>query len=168
VLPTGAVHVSRRLARTLRQLVFQLSCDTAFDAVVAACAACREETWIDADMARAYGRLHRLGHAHSIEAWQGDQMVGGLYGVALGRMFFGESMFSAERDASKVVVVELCRVLAQWSYPLLDCQLVNPHLLRMGARTMAREEFQQYLDACITGGQSEGSWSESFARALLE
>lgn len=167
VLPTDAVRVSRRLARTLRQQRFRLSCDTAFDAVVAACAR-REETWITADMARAYGRLHALGHAHSIEAWSGEALAGGLYGVSLGRVFFGESMFSAGRDASKVVLVSLCRVLAHWHYPWLDCQLENPHLQRMGARCVTRKEFLAHLDACAGDrqGRPPGSWTQDFARAL--
>jgi leucyl/phenylalanyl-tRNA--protein transferase len=141
VIPTGAVHCSRRLARVLRQGRFTLTADTAFDAVVGACAETRGSTWITDAMARAYGRLHELGYAHSFEAWEDDRLVGGLYGVGLGRMFFGESMFSTANDASKVILVRLGAVLDHWGFPWLDGQVESEHLLRMGAVLLDRRRF---------------------------
>jgi leucyl/phenylalanyl-tRNA--protein transferase len=166
ILPTAAVHVPRRLAQVMRNRPLRISCDTAFTQVVAGCANSRDDTWITPEMAAAYARLHRAGHAHSIEAWDGDELVGGLYGVALGRVLFGESMFSRKADASKVVLVTLCRVLAYWGYPWMDCQLNNPHLERMGAVEVTREDFVEHLERYAGGGQPAGNWSDGFATAL--
>lgn len=149
VLFPSEVHVSRRLARTLRQGHFRVTCNQAFDRVVAACAAVRkdlgEETWLIPEMQAAYRQLHQLGLAHSVEAWCDGELAGGLYGVAFGRLFFGESMFHSETDASKVCLASLCRYLAAQDFLLFDCQVPNPHLLRMGARTILREEFLERL-----------------------
>lgn len=149
VLFPSEVHVSRRLARTLRQGHFRVTCNQAFDRVVAACAAVRkdlgEETWLIPEMQAAYCQLHQLGLAHSVEAWCDGELAGGLYGVAFGRLFFGESMFHSETDASKVCLASLCRYLAAQDFLLFDCQVPNPHLLRMGARTILREEFLERL-----------------------
>lgn len=144
VLFPERLRVSRRLARTLRQGRFEVSYDRDFDAVVAACAAPRADaagTWITPEMRRAYGRLHALGHAHTIEVWRDGQLAGGLYGVVLGRVFFGESMFSAVRDASKVALAHLCARLRRRGFALLDCQVVSGHLLRLGAESLPRERF---------------------------
>lgn len=149
VLYPERLHVSRRLARTLRQQRFAISYDTCFAQVVAACAASRPEsrgTWITPQMQAAYARLHDLGHAHSIEVWRDATLVGGLYGVALGRVFFGESMFSRERDASKVALAHLCARLRHLGFGLLDCQVVSGHLTRMGAERLSRERFVALLD----------------------
>jgi len=148
ILP-GEVHVSRRLQRTLRGGRFQVTCNRAFDAVITACADLRRQepggTWLVPEMQEAYRRLHRLGYAHSVEAWQEGELAGGMYGVALGRFFFGESMFHRVTDASKVVLVTLCRHLTAQRFALLDCQVPNPHLQRMGAQLLAREVFLEKL-----------------------
>lgn len=149
VIGPSEVHVSRRLARTLRRGSFRVTCNRAFDAVIAACADLRRHepggTWLVPEMQAAYRQLHRLGYAHSVEVWQGDQLAGGMYGVALGRFFFGESMFHNVTDASKVALVTLCRHLAEQRFVLLDCQVPNPHLQRMGAKSLARELFLETL-----------------------
>lgn len=150
VLYPEELHVSRSLRRRLRRGEFEVRLDSAFDTVVQACAAPRARqpgTWIDADMARAYGALHRLGLARSVECWQDDELVGGLYGVCLGAVFFGESMFSRRADASKVALAHLCGL----GYRLIDCQMPNPHLHGLGARLLARHRFEaelaRYIDA---------------------
>jgi len=164
ILP-GEVHVSRRLARTLRQERFAVTCDAAFDRVIAACAATREHqgagTWLVPEMQAAFRRLHALGYAHSVEAWQDGELAGGLYGVVLERFFFGESMFQQVPDASKVVLVKLCRYLAAHRFELLDCQVPNPHLFRMGAIQLSRAAF---LDRLRQGGLGP---TVSPARVLL-
>src|SRR5690606_34543382 len=146
VLAPGQIKVSRSLRKTLRARRFQVTFDTAFEAVIGACAAPRRPplengTWITPEMRDAYVELHRLGHAHSVEAWQDGALAGGLYGVALGGAFFGESMFSRVRDASKVAFVWLARQLERWGYSLIDCQLPSAHLASLGARTVPRREF---------------------------
>ncbi len=166
VIPTDAPHVSRRLARVLRNDRFTLTADTAFEAVVDSCATSRSSTWITGAMAGAYAHLHQLGHAHSIEAWRDGELVGGLYGVALGRMFFGESMYSACRDASKVVLVRLCDVLDAWGYPWLDGQVPNPHLSRMGAVLVPRDRFVNRLTELVARPGRPGPWTRAFAETL--
>lgn len=166
LIPTDALHVSRRLARVLRQERFRVTADQAFDAVVEGCASTRRSTWIVPEMAAAYGRLHALGHAHSIEAWQDGELVGGLYGVALGRMFFGESMFSARSEASKVVLARLCAVLDHWGFPWLDGQVRNPHLFRMGAVTVPREAFLDRVAALVSEEGRVGPWTRDFEATL--
>jgi leucyl/phenylalanyl-tRNA--protein transferase len=144
VLRTSDVHISRSLNKVLKAGRFRVTLDTAFPAVVRGCAEARrdhEGTWITAEMEAAYGRLAELGHAHSVEAWQGDDLVGGLYGVAVGRMFFGESMFTRVTDASKVALVTLARQLEQWQMPLIDCQMSTPHLASLGAKDIPRADF---------------------------
>jgi leucyl/phenylalanyl-tRNA---protein transferase len=144
VLYVREVHISRTLKKTLKAKRFRVTLDTAFPRVVRACAEARrdhEGTWITAGMEDAYARLFELGHAHSVEAWQGDVLVGGLYGVAVGRMFFGESMFTRVSDASKVALVHLTRQLEQWNMPLIDCQMSTAHLASLGARDIGRTDF---------------------------
>lgn len=144
ILPVDEVHVSRSLQKTIRARKFRVSADTAFDAVVAGCAAPRPDqngTWITPDMAEAYARLFSLGYAHSIESWLDDDLVGGLYGVALGRMFFGESMFSRASDASKVALALLARQLGRWGFRIIDCQMSTGHLASLGARDISRALF---------------------------
>lgn len=148
VLFPERVHVSRSLRRRLRQPGFIVTADVDFDAVIQGCAAFsqrRPGTWITGDMARAYGQLHRDGIAHSIEVWEHNRLVGGLYGIALGRMFFGESMFSRQPDASKIALVALCRQAQRWGYGMIDCQVGNPHLSSMGAETLPRARFAATL-----------------------
>lgn len=153
VLFPHQLHVSRRLARTLRQAPFKVTFNQAFGEVITACSRISrrqdEGTWITLEMLEAYQRLHRLGYAHSIEAWQHGQLVGGLYGVSLGRFFFGESMFHRVSQASKVAFVTLVRTLQQQNFLLIDCQLPSHHLHTLGARNIPRKTF---LDLLPRGG----------------
>ena len=159
------MHVPRRLARWLRACTWRVRADTAFASVMRACAAPRagqRGTWIDEDMLAAYERLHALGHAHSVEAWNGDALVGGIYGVAIGRVFFGESMFSRADTGSKVALLALAHALRGWGYPLLDAQVASPHLFTLGAREIARAEFCAAIETLTRERGVEGSWSEIF------
>lgn len=161
VLFPAQLHISRSLARTLRQGKFQLTLDSAFAQVLAACAGPRpgaRGTWITPEMQAAYLRLHQLGHAHSIECWQDGKLVGGLYGVALGRVFFGESMFSHQTNASKVALVTLVQQLAAWGFALLDCQIHSPHLQSLGAGTISRERFVALLDEFCPQPNTASAW----------
>lgn len=144
VLYPHAVRVSRSLGKTLRQQRFEVSFDRDFGAVINGCAA-RYSTWITVGMRAAYLRLHALGRAHSVECWRDGRLVGGLYGVSIGRVFFGESMFSLERDASKVALVTLARTLERRGYALIDCQVESDHLCSLGAQNLAREHFLRLL-----------------------
>ena len=144
VLVPGELKIARSMAKTLRKANFEIRVDSAFEQVVRACSEPRPRqtgTWITDAMQAAYTRLHRLGVAHSIETWHGDELVGGLYGVALGRAFFGESMFSRATDASKIALVHLARQLQSWGFGLIDCQMHTPLLASFGAREVAREQF---------------------------
>ena len=144
VLFVDELHLSRSLRRVIRSGRFRVTLDTAFRDVMEGCAEPRPDqdgTWITPEMLHAYMRLAALGHAHSVEAWEGDTLAGGLYGVAIGRMFFGESMFSRRSDASKVAFAHLVRQLQQWEMPLIDCQMATPHLASLGAREIPRAEF---------------------------
>ena len=164
VLEPKRLHVSRSLARTLRRGVFEVRVDTAFDRVVERCARARRSegagTWITPAMRRAYGRLHGLGLAHSFEAWRDGRLVGGLYGVSLGGCFFGESMFAAERDASKVALARLAQVLDGWGFDLIDCQVRTQHLQSLGATEVPRAEFLARLAASRSRADRRGSWTE--------
>jgi leucyl/phenylalanyl-tRNA--protein transferase len=161
VLLPESVNVSRSLRKTLKKNQFTITSDIAFAAVIAACAAPRaldSGTWITLEMHRAYCRLHQLGHAHSIEIWHKNELVGGLYGVAVGQVFFGESMFSAMSDASKVALVALAAQLRRWAFALIDCQVHTEHLARMGAMDIPRTMFLQLLARyCPLPGQ-DGPW----------
>ena len=150
VLVPAEFHLSRRLRREIRNSEYQLSFNQAFDDVVAHCATSRqsqEGTWITGDMARAYNKLHQTGWAHSIEIWHGAELAGGLYGLAIGRMFFGESMFSRKSHASKIAMLALSRLLVEHDFSMLDCQVVPPHLLTLGASLISRPAFQVILQA---------------------
>jgi len=169
VIHPAGLHVSRRLARRLRQRPFRDTADRAFDEVVLACARPRRgetETWITPDMARAYGRLHALGWAHSVEIWRGEELVGGIYGLSIGGAFFGESMFSAERDASKFALVALCRQLVAWGHTLLDCQVTNPHLLSLGAVEVPRPAFIAALGEALLQDTRRGAWTDAYEPRL--
>ncbi|WP_426287794.1 leucyl/phenylalanyl-tRNA--protein transferase [Luteibacter sp. E-22] len=144
VFRTDGVHVSRSLRKQLRQSNWRVTADTSFSRVMRACAAPRDGqpgTWIGDDMIAAYEELHRRGHAHSVEVWDRGSLVGGIYGVAVGRLFCGESMFSARTGGSKVALAALCNLLHGWGFPLLDAQVTNDHLLSMGAIEIPRREF---------------------------
>lgn len=148
VLFPQELHISRSLRRVLRRGRFEVRTDSAFAQVLRACAApraCSAATWITPQMQQAYLRMHELGHAHSVECWLGEELVGGLYGMALGRIFFGESMFSTVRDASKVALAHLSRLLVARGYVMIDCQMTTPHLLSMGAREIPRHRFCRIL-----------------------
>jgi leucyl/phenylalanyl-tRNA--protein transferase len=158
IIPLDRLHVSRSLARTLRRGVFTVTRDQAFADVIRACAE-RGETWINAEIERATLGLHAAGHAHSIECWSGDELVGGLYGIRLGRAFFGESMFSRMTDASKVALAWLVARLRLGHFTLLDCQFMTPHLASLGAVTVARDAYIELLSGALgtgAGGVSEG------------
>lgn len=166
VLVPDAVRVTRSLARRLRNGGFELRVDTAFVEVMRACAGPRAPagrasggTWISPAMIAAYTRLYEAGYAHSIESWRDGRLVGGLYGVAIGRMFYGESMFSRESDASKVALVRLCRQLARWEFGLVDCQMETPHLASLGARTLPRATFAAQVAELVNLPHRAGPWS---------
>lgn len=153
VLPLDAFHVSRSLRKTVRQDLFQISVDECFEAVVQGCAAPapgREETWINAGILSLYRELHQIGFAHSVECWAGGDLVGGLYGVSLGGAFFGESMFSRRRDASKVALVHLIARLRAGGYTLLDTQFTTEHLENFGACTISRDTYRMLLAEALT------------------
>jgi leucyl/phenylalanyl-tRNA--protein transferase len=148
VQPLDRFHLPRRLARTVLANAFEVRCDTAFAEVMHGCAAAtpdRPETWINPEIERLFGALHVMGHAHSVECWQDGTLVGGLYGVALGGAFFGESMFSTARDASKVALVHLVARLRLGGFRLLDTQFVTEHLARFGAIEVPRAEYRRQL-----------------------
>ncbi|MFW3613940.1 leucyl/phenylalanyl-tRNA--protein transferase [Billgrantia antri] len=152
VLFLDELRVSRSLAKRLRNADFTVTYNREFSRVVEACAAPRQGqpgTWITAEMHAAYVALYRLGHARSVEVWHQDELVGGLYGVAMGSVFFGESMFSRASDASKVALVHLVRTMRAGGGRLIDCQMHTQHLARLGARDIARTEFINYLESCL-------------------
>jgi leucyl/phenylalanyl-tRNA---protein transferase len=148
IIPLDSFHIPTRLTRTVRQGRFDIRFNTSFICVIAACAE-RPETWINDPIIAAYGALHRLGRAHSVEAWREDRLVGGLYGVSLGAAFMGESMFSIERDASKVCLVRLVDRLRERGYELLDVQLPNPHLEQFGAKNIPAAQYRSLLERAL-------------------
>jgi len=148
-LPPEQIHISRSLRKSIRNTEFEITFDNAFSRVIQACAAPRsysDETWISTPMQTAYTELHRRGYAHSVELWQNGELTGGLYGIAMGRLFFGESMFSRTTNASKIAFVFFARQLEKWGYALIDCQIENDHLVSLGASSIPRDEFKRYLD----------------------
>ena len=163
ILLPAEVRVSRSLKKTLKRGALTVSLDRAFDQVISACAEPRPDsggTWLVPEMIAAYRRLHRHGFAHSVEVWHQGALAGGLYGVAIGGVFFGESMFTRVTDASKLALVHLCRTLEEWGYGLIDCQVLTGHLLRMGAVQIPRAEFVDLLDHwCELPGRT-GPWGE--------
>ena len=149
VLLPEQLHCSRSLRKLLRKQRFEVTLDQAFEAVITACAGTRDGqpgTWITPAMQQAYCELHQLGVAHSVEVWQQEQLVGGLYGLAIGRVFFGESMFSHASNASKVGFIRLVEQLQRWGYALIDCQVDSEHLQSLGATTIPRAEFIDLLE----------------------
>lgn len=162
VLVPAELKISRSLRRSLARDSFEVRFDTAFAAVIGACAATPREgqngTWISTEMQQAYLRLHELGYAHSVESWKDGKLVGGLYGMALGRAFFGESMFSHCTDASKVALAHLCRYLEQKEFGIIDCQMETTHLASLGARPIPRSDFCALLDRYADCGARPGHW----------
>ncbi len=165
VLVPAEFHCSRRLARILRQDVFRVTFDQAFAQVIKGCASPRsgqEGTWIVPEMQEAYIRLHDEGWGHSVECWQGEKLVGGLYGVSLGGFFFGESMFSTVANSSKVALATLAAKLDSWNFDLIDCQMKTSHLVSLGAREISGFEFSQRLQASLKKPSRRGSWSAGY------
>jgi leucyl/phenylalanyl-tRNA---protein transferase len=160
IIPLDAFHVPHRLARTVRSGRFEITSDRAFSEVIESCAAPgpgREQTWINDEILRLYKALHAAGYAHSVECWQEGRLAGGLYGVALGAAFFGESMFSKARDASKVALVDLVRTLKQGGYVLLDTQFLTSHLAGFGAFEIPRADYLTRLQRALA---REAVWAK--------
>ena len=166
VFRTDGVRLSSRFRQGLRGSQWEVRADTAFAEVITACAHIPRRgergTWITATMRSAYVELHRLGHAHSVEVFEGQRLVGGIYGVAIGRMFFGESMFSAESGGSKVALAALARRLQAWGWPLIDAQVKNAHLISLGAETWPRPAFLQHVAALTPLAEPAGHWTTRF------
>jgi leucyl/phenylalanyl-tRNA--protein transferase len=162
VLLASRLHVPRSLAKVMRRGTYSITLDTAFDEVIAACAAAhrpgQRTTWITPAMRKAYGELHRRGVAHSVEAWTGRRLVGGLYGVSLGGAFFGESMFAREPDASKAAFVALVEQLVRWGIELIDCQVHTHHLARFGAEEWPRRRYLRALAKALQAPTRPGPW----------
>ena len=161
VIPEEA-HISRRLQRVIRQGTFRVTVDETFGDVIRACASAPRPgqggTWILDDMVEAYCALHEKGFAHSVECWQGETLVGGLYGVSLGRAFFGESMFSRVTDASKAAFAALVDLARAWNFSFIDCQMTTPHLERLGGKEVTRERFLKMLKHALTSTTRSGKW----------
>jgi len=167
ILPLDGFHLPRRLRRTVLSDSFEVTSDRDFMGVIAGCAAAapgREDTWINAEIERLFGDLHQLGHAHSVESWQDGQLVGGLYGVVLGGVFFGESMFSRARDASKVALVHLVARLRIGGFRLLDTQFVTNHLSQFGAREVPRDAYKSLLAQAV---EERATWRRTLAPEAL-
>lgn len=169
VLFPEELRVPRRLARTMRKGTFRVTFDTAFEQVIRACGEGREEngeeTWIVPEMRDAYIEMHRLGYGHSVECWQDDRLAGGLYGLRLDRVFFGESMFTRVSDASKVALVALVECLERKGVELIDCQMTTQHLLGFGARELSGKDFQQQIEQLIHTTTPDGKWNNDKKRA---
>ena len=161
VLEPAAFRISRSLGKRLRRKDYEVRVDTCFPQVMAGCAAPRrgqDGTWITPAMSAAYQSLHRRGYAHSVETWIDGELAGGLYGVALGRMFYGESMFSRATDASKIALAHLARQLERWKFGLIDCQMHTEHLAALGARSMPRAQFMRKLGELVNYPASPEHW----------
>ena len=154
--------IPRRLSRLVRQDIFSVSIDQAFRQVITACASTDERhekgTWITNDMLEAYCQFHDMGFAHSVECWHDDKLIGGLYGISLGGVFFGESMFIREPNSSKFALVHLMKKLQEWNFDLIDCQMRTEHLMQFGAREIPGNEFQEVLDKSIARPDKKGKW----------
>ncbi len=161
VLFPDRIKISRSLRKTLRKHIFQITFDQAFCKVVEGCAAPRKQehgTWISSEMKKAYMQLHQQGVAHSVEAWHDGQLVGGLYGLAIGRIFFGESMFHVQTNASKAAFITLTQQLVQWNYQLIDCQVHSEHLVSLGAELIKRSTFTRLLRQHCPHPPSDPAW----------
>jgi leucyl/phenylalanyl-tRNA--protein transferase len=159
VLYPSRIHISKSLRKKLNKDIFNITFDLAFSKVISHCADIREETWITRSMIDAYIQLHSMGIAHSVEVWHDHNLVGGLYGISLGRIFFGESMFSLMSDSSKIAFVYLAKQLEAWGFPLIDCQVENDHLLSLGAESIPRSEFEAILIENVSKPQVCKPWS---------
>ena len=168
VFRTEGVHLSSRFRRQLRGSTWEITADTAFSRVMRACAAAprpgQDGTWISPAMVEAYGQLHDLGFAHSFEVWDRQTLVGGIYGVAIGSMFFGESMFSGASGGSKIALAALASTLRDWGWELIDAQVENPHLLRMGAEHLPRADFLEHVRQAVHRDGREGPWTQAVGR----
>jgi len=162
ILFPGEFHLPRRLARTIRKQIFTVTADTAFADVITACGSLRkesgEDTWITKAMKTAYIHLYETGFAHSVECWHDGELVGGLYGVCLDRLFFGESMFTRKTDASKVALTTLVRQAEKIGIQAIDCQMTTAHLLRFGSRELNRQEFQELLNQLVQQITPQNKW----------
>jgi leucyl/phenylalanyl-tRNA---protein transferase len=161
VLFPDDIKISRSLRKTINRNIFTLTTDLAFDEVMQACQEPRlkqQGTWITGEMRIAYGTMHELGHAHSVECWHHNELVGGLYGMAIGQVFFGESMFSRKTNASKVALVHLTGKLKQWGYKLIDCQVQSEHLISLGAKDIPRKQFCDYLNQWCGCPVQDNAW----------
>ena len=162
VLYPDELKISRSLKKTIKKNIFNITMDTAFEEVINACAKVRtmqkKETWIVDEMIKAYCGLHKSGYAHSVEVWHQGKLAGGVYGVSLGRCFFGESMFTLFRDASKVAIVYLVEFLKSLSIKLIDCQVTTDHMIRFGAREIDRKKFLKELKASLNAPTIRGKW----------
>jgi leucyl/phenylalanyl-tRNA---protein transferase len=163
VLFPADIRISRSLRKSLRRDGYEVTLDRVFPEVMQACAEKRPTqpqtgTWITSEMRLAYQELHRLGHAHSVEVWMDGQLAGGLYGVAMGKVFFGESMFSRHPDTSKIALAWLARQLSAWGFTMIDCQIASAHLQSLGSVNLARSEFLTLLDRHTSGGKCAGPW----------
>lgn len=161
VFTPGNLHLSRSLLKLLRKNRYQVTFDHDFSALIKACASCYQEnrgTWITADMIAAYTALHLAGHAHCVEVWRDGQLVGGLYGVALGQVFFAESMFSQESNTSKIALTALSERLAHWHFQLVDCQNYSGHLASLGAGLISRERYMNYLNMYCSKDPACANW----------
>lgn len=162
VLFPSMIRISKSLKKTIRKNCFSIRINTAFEQTIAACSQPRQDkpegTWLVAEMIDAYITLHKMGIAHSVEAWQGDRLVGGLYGISLGKIFFGESMFSLVSNASKVALVALAQELNSHGFGMIDCQVTSGHLLRMGAREITRELFLDLLNHGVDQKVPDNLW----------
>jgi leucyl/phenylalanyl-tRNA--protein transferase len=170
VFRTDGVSLSSRFRRSLRSSAWVVRADTAFEDVIGACARRDRNgddgTWITHEMENAYLGLHRMGYAHSVEVFDSERLVGGIYGVAIGRMFFGESMFSAESGGSKIALAGLARRLSEWVWPLIDAQVENAHLTSVGAQLMSRSEFVAHVKLLTSLPEPPDSWRERFGEFI--
>tara|TARA_R110002167_G_scaffold224786_2_gene430198 strand:+ start:853 stop:1554 length:702 start_codon:yes stop_codon:yes gene_type:complete len=160
IIYPNKLHLSKSLKKHIRKTRTNITFDQAFDKVIRHCARLDsdEGTWITEEMEEAYIQLHEMGHAHSVEVWREEILIGGLYGLALGECFFGESMFSLETNASKIAFSALCKQLDKWGYQLIDCQVENPHLLTLGASTIERPLFLKQLDLALKAPHHHHKW----------
>ena len=168
VLVPDNIHISKSLNKRLKRGEYYTTCNQAFEDVIHHCSHTPRDnqhgTWITDEIINAYCHLHKLGYAHSIETWHENELVGGLYGISLGKMFFGESMFSMRSDASKVAFVSLAQNLQSWGYPLIDCQVTNPHLTSLGASEINRDELNHYLEG-YTSQEGVKDWATKWQQA---
>jgi len=163
VLFPEELKVSRSLRQTIKKGIFRVTLDTAFEEVIRNCATVHKKrdggTWITEEMIESYIDLHNAGYAHSVESWMDDRLAGGLYGVSLGGVFFGESMFTLKNNASKVAFVKLAGKLVEWDFPVIDCQVTTDHMIRFGARELPRSEFMTRLKRALKLPTRKGKWT---------